>query len=514
MRTRTSALPLLLAVALGVTACSGPPSSDEGFAKNGAFAVAINSDPGDLNPLTTNIVNAQIVGAYSYDSLLFVDPETVKPEAYLAESWTESPTEVTYTLRDGITCADGTPFTAETAAANLNWILDPANESPRLESVVPSDATITAEGNTLTVTTTSPRPFMLYDLGSQQMVCDAGLADPSSLSAGSNGTGLFQIDDVVAGDSITLTRRDGYEWGPKGTTSTTEGVPKTVTIKIVPSPSTAANLLRSGGLNAAVVSGKDEERLSELTSMSSPTISGMIIYNHNAEMPTADADVRRALTQAIDLDTLTDILTESKGERAKSLLGEEPSLCSYDSIDGTLPTYDAEAAATALAGVKGAEITLIYDNSTASRSAAAEYVATQWEDAGVKVTLDGGDENYVIARTFAAEDPTNWTASLGLILQSGTPAIFPQYLSGPVPPDGTNFAGIENEAYVEAATAAADLAGEEACDTWRDAEAALFEAADLVPVSMTPYKMYFSGAESIIRPVGGYLPGAAIRVLS
>jgi peptide/nickel transport system substrate-binding protein len=503
-------------VALGVTACSGPSSSEKGFATDGSFAFAINSDPGDLNPLTTNIVDAQIVGAYSYDTLLFVDPETVKPEPYLAESWTESPTEVTYTLRDGITCADGAPFTAATAAANLNWILDPANESPRRESVVPADATITVEGNTVTVTTTAPRPFMLYDLGSQQMVCDAGLKEPSTLSAGSNGTGLFQIKDVVAGDSISLTRRDGYEWGPKGTTRATEGVPENVTIKIVPSPSTAANLLRSGGLNAAVVSGKDEARLGELESLSSPTISGMVIYNHNAAMPTADPAVRRALTQAIDLDTLTDILTEGKGERAKSLLGEEPSLCTYDSIKGTLPIYDPAAAAEALAasGAPDVEITLIYDNSTASRSAAAEYVAKQWEEAGAKVTLDGGDENYVIGRTFAAEDPTNWTASLGLILQSGTPAIFPQYLSGPVPPSGTNFAGIDNEAYVKAATAAADLAGEDACSTWRDAEAALFDAADLVPVSMTPFKMYFNGAESIIRPVGGYLPGAAIRVLS
>jgi peptide/nickel transport system substrate-binding protein len=516
MKTRMVALPVLLLAAAGLAAGGGGDSDTAGgeFATDGTFAVAVDSDPGDLNPLTTNLVNAQIVGFYSYDTLLDVDSESGELQPFLAESWTESPTKVTYALRDDITCADGAPFTAETAAANLNWIIDPKNESPRLESVVPGDATITAEGNVLTITTPTPRPFMVYNLGAQQMVCDAGLADPKSLSAGSDGTGLFVIEKVVAGDSITLKRRDGYTWGPKDTTSETRGVPETVTIKIVPSPSTAANLLRSGGLNAAVVSGKDEKRLGDLKSLASPSTSGMIIYNHNAAVPTADPAVRRALTQAIDLDVLTDILTDGKGKRATSLLGEDPSLCTYDTIEGHLPTYDPETAAGAIGAAGPFDITLVYDNATAARSAAAEYVAKQWEAAGAKVKLDGGDENYVISRSFATDDPTSWTATLGLNLQSGTPAIFPQYLSGPAAPEGTNFAGIDNKAYSDLAASAAAQTGDEACATWGKAEAALFDAADLIPVSVTPYNMYFNGATAIVRPVGGMLPGAAIRVLS
>ncbi|WP_460835908.1 ABC transporter substrate-binding protein [Nocardioides hungaricus] len=459
-------------------------------------------------------MNAQIVGLYSYDTLVFFDPETGEPAPFLAESWSESPTKVTYTLRDGITCADGTPFTAQTAADNLNWIVDPANESPRLESVVPADAKASAKGNVLTVTTTKPRPFMLYDIGAQQLVCDGGLKDPKSLSDGSNGTGPFVIDRVVAGDSITLTRRDDYTWGPKESTSDTPGMPKTVTIKIVPSPSTAANQLLSGELNAATVSGNDEERLTGLESQPSPTMSGMIIYNHFAGAPTADVDVRRALTQAIDLDTLTEILTGGKGKRATSLLSDDPSLCTYDTVEGNLPSYDPEAAAQALqAAGTPIKITLVYDNTTDTRSAAAEYVAKQWEAAGAVVKLDGGDENFIIAQTFATQDPSGWTATLGLNLQSGTPAIFPQYLSGPGAPGSTNFASIDNADYDSSVAAASTLSGNAACETWAEAEKALMADADLVPVSITPYKMYFNGATALYSPIGGLLPGSAIRVL-
>lgn len=515
MNKRIPALTILLAATSGLAACSGSDaSSGGGFATDAAFTVAVDSDPGDLNPLVTNLVNAQIVDAYSYDSLLSVDPKTGKLSPFLAKSWTESPTKVTYTLRDDITCADGTPFSARTAADNLTWIADPAHKSPRLESVVPSDAKASVKGNVLTVTTSKPRPFMLNDLGGQQMVCEHGLKDPKILTSGSDGTGPFVIDHVVAGDSITLTRRAGYTWGPEHSTSETPGIPKTVTIKIVPSPSTRANLLLSGELNAAMVSGKDEARLTALKSLPSPAMSGMIIYNHYQGLPTADVDVRRALTQAIDLDTLTKIVTGGRGERATSLLSEHPSLCTYDPVSGNIPAYDPAAANRALhASGAPPAITLIYDNSTDTGAAGAEYVAKQWKAAGATVKLDGGDENYVISKTFAAKDPSGWSATLGLNLQTGTPAIYPKYLSGPAAPAGSNFASIDNKDYNSRAVAAARLTGGDACKGWESAEKALMASVDLVPVSVTPYPMYFNRATAIYPPVGGILPGAAIRVL-
>ena len=531
MNTRAIPLvPLVLVVPLVLAGCSPAASSgtSDAYATDGAFSVAIQEDPGDLNPLVTNLVAAQVVGAYAYDSLVFVDPATNEMKPWLAESWTDGPSEVTFTLQDGITCADGTEFTAQTAADNFNWIADEANGSPLRDSIVPSTAVATAEGNVLTVATPEPSPFLLYNIGAQQLACEGAMEDPTSASAASNGTGMFEITEVVANDHITLTRRDGYAWSPEGnTTSDTAGVPKTVTVKIVPDPSTTANLLLSKGLNAAVVSGADEERLGSLATQDSPNLSGEIIFNHLAGLPTADLAVRTALTQAADLDTFTEIITGGKGERATSLLTVEPKVCVYDSVDGTLPEFDEDAATATLeedgwaknaSGIfekDGAplKIDLIYNNSTDIRSAAAEYLGTQWEALGVEVNLIGGDQNFLIGNTFATEDPSGWSVSVGVDLQSNTPSIFPPYLSGPTVPEGTNFASIDNPGYVDLAGQAALESGDAACDLWKQAEQELLTNVDLIPASVTPFKMYFSGAESLYQPVISILPGAAVRVL-
>ena len=70
-------------------------------------------------------------------------------------------------------------------------------------------------------------------------------------------------------------------------------------------------------------------------------------------------------------------------------------------------------------------------------------------------------------------------------------------MSGGTPPtDGQNFTGIENEEYDSRSSEALQAAGEDSCELWNQAEQALFEGADAVPVSdaNTPY--FLSGAEA------------------
>ncbi len=51
---------------------------------------------------------------------------------------------------------------------------------------------------------------------------------------------------------------------------------------------------------------------------------------------------------------------------------------------------------------------MIFNNSRDTNSAAAEYVATQWEGLGAKVKLTGGDYSFVIANTFSTTDLSSW----------------------------------------------------------------------------------------------------------
>ena len=124
MTVRALATAALAAVGmLALVSCSAAApggSSSEDFAEDGTFTTMISQDPGDLNPLVTNLVSAQFVNAYAYDSLLFVEPSTGDPKPYLATSWEDGADRVSFTLRDDITCSDGTPFTAQVAADNFS----------------------------------------------------------------------------------------------------------------------------------------------------------------------------------------------------------------------------------------------------------------------------------------------------------------------------------------------------------------------------------------------------------
>ncbi len=318
---------------------------------------------------------------------------------------------------------------------------------------VPETAVATADGDELTIKTTEPAPFLLERIGALKMACQAALDDPASVRGSSNGTGLFKITEVVANDHVTLERRDGYNWGPNGeTTSDTLGVPKTVTIKVVTDAATTANLVLTGTVNAAPpVAGADIERVeaSGLESMTSNTLSGQFIFNHNAALPTKDEAVRTALVQAIDLDDYTDINTGGKGSRATALAVVDPRACDFDSVTGVVPKFDMAAAKKTLAdagwkpgsdGVltkdgQALQLTVIFANYRDTTSAAAEYAMKQWQELGAKVELRGGDNNFIISNTFAAKDLTSWSISIGLTVQSDTPpSIFVPYFAGPHPP--------------------------------------------------------------------------------
>ena len=100
---------------------------------------------------------------------------------------------------------------------------------------------------------------------------------------------------------------------------------------------------------------------------------------------------------------------------------------------------------------------MIFNNSRDTNSAAAEYVATQWEGLGARVKLTGGDYSFVIANTFSTTDLSSWDVSIGLTLGSDTPSIFAKYFTGPPKPEGVNFASLDNKKYIELSTEASLL---------------------------------------------------------
>ena len=412
-RRRVAATTVATLVGLGAvagTASAGDQAATEPAA-GGTVTVVEGGDPGSLDPHLSVFVSTNRVNSFAYETLVYLgDDGEITPG--LAESWEESPTTVTYTLKDGVTCADGTPLTATTVADNFSFVADPANQSPLLGLYVPPGITVEADdaARTVTLTSEAPVPFMLQNTGAGLfIVCAAGLADRSILAAGTDGTGPFVLEEAVANDHYTFSAREDYTWGPDGATSELPGFPSEVVVRIVENESTAANLLLSGEVNIAMVAGADRQRVENegYFVTDNEAIVGEFFFNQMEGLPTADVAVRQALMGALDLEELMSVQTAGNGALATGLAVTLPKACPGDTVGAFLTAgADLEAAAQLLDeagwvmgadGVRekdGAPLTIraLYVVEIENSALSMELAMAAWQELGVDVQLQGVDQ--------------------------------------------------------------------------------------------------------------------------
>lgn len=499
MRSRTPLLALLGATALALTSCAGgaaPGDAGEGVLADGkTFTSVISTDPGSLDPFVTVMSVARSVDRFLYARLVEV-LEDGSIVSGLAEDWESDTTTATFTLRDGVTCEDGTPLTATDVAANITHIGDPANGSPLIGLQVQPGTSAVGDDAAGTVTVTSGRPdsFLLENVGSISIVCGTVIDDPDALAKGEGSTGMFTMTEIVPNSQYTLTRRDDFTWGPGDWDPEQKGLPDTVVFRVIPNETTAANLLLSGEVNAALVIGPDSTRMEEagLFHTDVQTPGGSFTFNQADGRPTADPAVREALMQAVDLEQLRQVIGSGKATVPTGLVTVSPNPCRGDTVSGHLPETDVDAAAAALDeagwtagpdGVRakdGAPLTLkmIYSSQLGDAgNAAAELAQSAWKDLGVDISVTAVDSPTLSEVLFSTGD---WDISAAPLTVS-LPSMLVPFYSGPTPPNGTNFAGIDNPDYTAAVTAASEKAGTDGCDDWSAAEVALFETTSVVP---------------------------------
>ncbi|KAA2261443.1 ABC transporter substrate-binding protein [Solihabitans fulvus] len=508
MRTARSTVAIVGLLAVTVSACggvaqSGDRTANQKLVDGTTFTMAIGSDPGTLDPHLTVLSVAGQVGRFLYDSMIGLAKDG-KPIAGLAEKWDATTTAATFTLRKGITCSDGSPLTASDVAANINFVGDPANKSPISGLAIASGTKATADDAARTVSLTSGKPdaFLLRNAGSLAILCGNALRDRALPAKGSGGTGMFTMTEAVPNDHYTLTRRKDYAWGPGEWKSDQPGLPEKVVLRVVPNATTVSNLLLSGGLNAAAVIGPDRQRLTAQKLFHADFLApvGEFFFNQGAGRPGRDEAVRRALVQALDLGQVGKVLTNGTGEPAKGLVTAEPKACDGDTITGNVPAHDLASAKSTLDaagwtpgpdGVRAKDgkrlaLTVIYGTQSGPTVApTAELVQQSWKAVGAEVTLKGVDSPGLSQVLFGTGEWEVSMAPLGLVLPSQAVPFF----SGAQPPNGTNFAHIENAEYDGKVRQAAMMAGDASCPTWLAAEAALVKRVDTVSYvdSVVPY---------------------------
>lgn len=228
-----TAVALLGAAALTLSACSGSGSGGPSSApagdpvSGGTLTYALSEWPKCVDPaLRARGLSAPEQFA---DRLTDQDRETGEVIPRLAESWDIAPGATSFTLhlRQGVTFSDGTPLTAELVKANLDN-LKAITESGQAETQVVS-ALNTYQGATVVDPQTVRVDFTEPELGFLRNLSDPyfSIYAPTTLEAsledrcaGKNlvGSGPFVISEVVNQQSITLAKRDDYNWPPAGVT--------------------------------------------------------------------------------------------------------------------------------------------------------------------------------------------------------------------------------------------------------------------------------------------------------
>lgn len=488
----------IAAVAVLVVGCgSGGPAAQSPGTSAGASAAA--SAPPNFNESTTltirtegpwatfdpskggNLPSIQ-VSAGLYDRLIDMAPDG-KVIPYLATSWDQTPTSVKFTLRKDVTCSDGTPLTASAVAKSFDdrlGISDPKTKSPSVLGEFgagPFKVSADDAAGTFTLELGSPFSETLtgFAVGNDGFViCPKGLPATPNLDTAAFGTGPYKIDQQDRPNSLTLKLRTDWKWGPGG--RDLKGLPGTIVYKNIPSDTTAANLLVTGGLDIARIGGIDVKRLAADNSLGklvkTPLYTNPVWLNFNPGHPTADIKIREAIVTAISADDYNQAAYGGLGEVTTSLFSKNAP-CYEPSTAQLIPATDVNKAKQVLlsAGftesggkiMKDGKPVVLQVVGDVIQGSGPEYIQSQLAKVGF--TLD-----------FTVQEHTVYSSNFlqpgkfDVIVPGIASDILGQYITsyfGADPPAGRNFSRFHDAAVEAQITKALQKPPAEACADWK-----------------------------------------------
>ena len=325
---------------------AGDTPTHHGTLVYGVAGTQVSLDPAVAATAVTSVINRNI-----FDSLIVqTGPDTFAP--WLATKWTVSPdgTTYTFTLRDGVSFHDGTPFDATAVKASLDHVVDPKTKSAYAASLItPYRETRVTAPNVAEVVLAQPFTPLLQALSTPSL----GIQSPKALAEPSTsyrpvGTGPFAFEQWEQGRRETLVRNAAYSSPPDGATHTGPAYLDKLVFEFVPEDATRFGALTSGQLQGIagvppVSAGQLADRAGfTLHSTETPGLN-YNVYLNGTRGPLQDVAVRRALSAAIDVPKLVDNVYFGRYPVADNPLTRVTA--AYDaSARGELATYQPELA--------------------------------------------------------------------------------------------------------------------------------------------------------------------------
>ncbi len=409
--------------------------------------IGLSLGAANINPAeSTGIADATVI-RHVFEGLVGFDPDSnLVPE--LASSWVvnDDATVFTFTLREGVSFHDGTPFNAETAAAYYNWVLDPSSSGARGRAQLAGVTSVEATGPyELTFTRDSSNGSFLFNLA----LSNSRITSPASIELygediGRNpvGTGPFRFVSWEDGVSLTLERNPDY-WGEPALTDT-------LVFLEVPNNSTRLAMLQSGEAdfieNLAPQLVSTVEADPDLILLERIGTASRILQLNTTKAPFDDVRVRHALNHAVDVDQIVRITLQGLGVALTAPI-PDPVFGYAEQPDYV---YDPELARSLLAEAGYADgftvtmLTFIGDEYASAGQMLQQYFA----EVGVTLIIDAKERGALVDQIFlpVESNPTE------LALVGATAAtsdadrgLVPSFATWSFPPASNNWSFYSNE---------------------------------------------------------------------
>ena len=331
-------------------------------AKTFKFARAADMSTWDVHAQNVGVNN--LMHAAVYDTLIEYDSKTFKPRASLATEWKQvSPTQLRLTLRQGVKFSDGSDFTAVDAKFSLERAK--AKTSNFTVYALGVDRVEIVNANTLDIFSTVPNPVLLNQLTELRVMSKAwaeknNSVDPKDIKTKDEtfahrnalGTGPFMLKNWTPDQRATLVPNPQW-WGKgKYPTNVTE-----VIYTPIKSDATRMAALLSGEVDFVLDPAlqdlarvRQTDALKVLEGPENRTIFlGMDQFRDelpNSSVkganPLKDVRVRKALYQAIDIDSIQKVVMRGLAQPSGAMIA--PQINGWTAKANTRHPYNIAAA--------------------------------------------------------------------------------------------------------------------------------------------------------------------------
>ena len=346
-----------------------------------------------------------------YDTLIEYDSKTFKPEASLATEWKRiSPTQLRLSLRKGVTFSDGSAFTADDAKFSLERAkAKTSNFAVYAQGI---DRVVKVDAHTIDIFSDVPNPVLLNQLTELRILSKAwaeknNSTDPKDIKTQDEpfshrnalGTGPFTLKSWAPDQRLVLAANPTW-WGKgKYPTNVTEIVytpiksdaTRTAALLsgeldfvIDPSLQDLARVRQTAGLK--VLEGAENRTIFLGLDQFRTELPGSNVKGQN---PLKDVRVRKALYQAIDINTIQRVVLRGLAQPTGAIIARQ--------VNGWTPKadtrwpYDPAAAQKLLAEAgypQGFEVDFACSAGRyINDEQLCQAITVQWAKVGVKAKL-------------------------------------------------------------------------------------------------------------------------------